>query len=295
MSKPIRATKQMKKECPEEFKKWLDGATLFDGKLKYEADYTYPEGKTEAEKDTVTVVFSQLAYTKQCRLIQEFSSEVAWNGIVRRDPEDPKKFRIEDIIIFPQTVTGATVTPDQKEYEEWTIGLSDYQFNNMRYHGHSHVNMAVSPSGTDNTCQRQILGRLNGDGFTDEAREEHIKSLGETGFYLFMIWNKRWEYSVRLYDMFTNTQYEGPKEIKVEVEGMEGMADFIAEAKSKVKSYTAPVKNYGYPKTTTLPASIGKQDTKPAALPAKGSEDDHTRYPYNYDDYGYRYYQNFRN
>ena len=164
MSKPIRITQAMKKEIMEDVAKRLDSMVLSDGKATLDLNYYYPG------KDKATVIFSRIAWEKQVRLVDEFSSEVGWHGLVRRDPDDATKFYIDDLITFPQEVTGATVTPTQGEYDRWNAMLPPEQRNTMRYHGHSHVNMGTSPSGTDTTFQKDIIGRLNGDGFTPEER-----------------------------------------------------------------------------------------------------------------------------
>ena len=109
MSKPIRITQAMKKELMEDVAKRLDTMVLSDGKATLDLNYYYPG------KDKATVVFSRIAWEKQIRLVDEFSSEVGWHGLVHRHPEDFTKFYIDDLITFPQEVTGATVTPVQGE------------------------------------------------------------------------------------------------------------------------------------------------------------------------------------
>lgn len=238
MSKPIKMTRAMKAEILEELSKRLDNMVLFDGKQTLPIDYTYKG------EDKATIVFSRIAWEKQMRLVDEFSSEIGWHGVVRRDEEDASKFYIEDILVFPQEVTGATVTPVQGEYDQWNATLPPDQFNAMRYHGHSHVRMGTTPSSTDNTFQKDIIGRLNGDGYTEEVRQKMMEQLGDSAFYIFMIWNKQCEFNVRIYDLFNNVAYEG-KEVEVVREGFEGMDDFLADAKAKVRTKTYQSPYYG--------------------------------------------------
>ena len=244
MSKPIRITQAMKKEIMEDVAKRLDSMVLSDGKATLDLNYYYPG------KDKATVIFSRIAWEKQVRLVDEFSSEVGWHGLVRRDPDDATKFYIDDLITFPQEVTGATVTPTQGEYDRWNAMLPTEQRNTMRYHGHSHVNMGTSPSGTDTTFQKDIIGRLNGDGFTPEERERMMEELGDSAFYIFMIWNKRREHYARIFDLYNNIEY-GTSEVDIVHDGEDPLADFIADAKSKVKQKTYStyagnyVSNYG--------------------------------------------------
>lgn len=296
MSKPIRLTEKMKQECLEDFTKQLNEVTLFDGKAEYKFNYYYP-GKARA-----TVVFTQLAWAKQNRLVQEFSSEVGWHGIAKRDADAPSKFIIEDLLVFPQEVTSATVVPEQGKYDIWNCTLPPEQKAHLRYHGHSHVNMSTSPSTTDNTFQNGIIGRLNGDGYTDEARQEAIQELGDTAFYIFMIWNKRGEHNVRIFDLYDNVYYDNT-EVDIIVEGQEGLDAFMADAKAKVtnKSYTY---NSGYYASTQNRSGAARTETpgqKALSLPGgKGNtgkeqppekklgdktsmlDDDHTAYPFGY-------------
>lgn len=238
MSKPIKMTRAMKAEILADVAKRLDSMVLFDGKQSIPIDYAYKG----AEK--ATVVFTRVAWEKQMRLVDEFSSEIGWHGTVRRDEEDASKFYIEDIFVFPQEVTGATVTPAQGEYDQWNATRPPEQFKAMRYHGHSHVRMGTTPSCTDNTFQKDIIGRLNGDGYTEEVREQMMAQLGDSAFYIFMIWNKQREFNVRIYDLFNNVSYEG-KEVEVVLEGLEDLDAFIADAKAQVRTKTYQSPYYG--------------------------------------------------
>lgn len=296
MSKPIYFTPQMKREVLAEFAKSLEAMNFMDGKIKYETSYYWPKDKDENGKeieDFATVIFSKQAKEKQDLLVREFSTEVGWHGIVRRDEKDPKTFWIDDIIVFPQKVTGATVTPDQREYETWLMQLPDDQFSHCRYHGHSHVNMATSPSGTDDTFQLDTLKKLRGDGLQPEEQAKFIEQLGDTAFYIFMIWNKRGESNVRVYDMMTNRYYTG-SEVHVQTEDEHNWADFLTEAKSRVTSSVYAYQGYSpaYQRQAAAqnPPAISGQ-TQMAGFKS-GSEDkdkdkDHRRYPY---EYGYDYY-----
>lgn len=282
MSKPIYFTPQMKREVLAEFAKQLEAMNFLDGKVKYETSYYWPKEKDENGKeieDFVTVIFSKRAKEKQDMLVREFSTEVGWHGIVRRDAEDPKTFWIDDIIVFPQKVTGATVNPDQKAYETWLMQLPDEQFNQCRYHGHSHVNMSTSPSGTDDKFQLDTLKKLRGDGLQPEEQAKFIETLGDSAFYIFMIWNKRGEHNVRVYDMQTNRYYAG-NEVHVVTEDEHTWSDFIAEAKSLVTTQTYSYQGY----SGNAPRS-GVQ-TQITGFHDRDKDEDHTSYPY---EYGYGY------
>lgn len=297
MSKPIYFTPQMKREVLAEFAKSLEVMNFMDGKIKYETSYYWPKDKDENGKeieDFVTVIFSKQAKEKQDLLVREFSTEVGWHGIVRRDEKDPKTFWIDDIIVFPQKVTGATVTPDQKEYEMWLMQLPDEQFGHCRYHGHSHVNMATSPSGTDDAFQLNTLKKLRGDGLQPEEQAKFLEQLGETAFYIFMIWNKRGESNVRVYDMMTNRYYTG-SEVHVQTEDEHNWADFLAAAKSCVTSntytYHGPSTAYQWHGAAqTTPAIGGQTQIKGFKGGSEDKDSSHRQYPY---EYGYDYYDGY--
>ena len=113
-------------------------------------------------KRKATVYFTELAYRKFQALVDGFNNEVAWHGLAYRGEDESKdEYYITDILVYPQEVTGATVTTDQKKYQDWLMSQEDNIFNNVRMQGHSHVNMGVSPSGVDENLYESILTQLD--------------------------------------------------------------------------------------------------------------------------------------
>lgn len=274
MSKPIYMTPAMREEVLREFAEQLDSINLLGGKIKYETSYYWPKEKDENGKeipDQITVRFSKQAQIKQEALIREFTTEVGWHGVAHRDPEDQKVFHIDDIIVFPQEVTGSNVTPDQAAYSRWLMQLPDDQFNFCRYHGHSHVNMGVSPSGTDDRWQADTLKRMRGEGMSAEEQRTFVEAMGENAFYIFMIWNKRGEVNVKVYDLMTNHFYED-KEVQIRFEDVPDLREFLADAKSKVKMHTYSYQSGGTQRANTYPGYGGYgatgAGTKPSAAPS---------------------------
>lgn len=135
------------------------------------------------------VIFSEVAANKIRMLVSEAKEEVGWHGTARRDEESISVFHIDDVFVFPQEVTGTTVTPDETEYAMWLAGLPDDVFNNLRFHGHSHVNMGTSPSAVDTNFQNNILQNLQ-------------------DFYIFGIFNKRDNNCMSIFDVVNNIIYE---------------------------------------------------------------------------------------
>lgn len=160
------------------------------------------------------LIFLESAYRKMRALVEEFSGEVGWHGTVNRLGEG--RYLVTDIIVYPQTVTGVTVTTDQGEYNQWLMSQPDEIFNNLRLQGHSHVRMSVSPSGVDEALYSSLLSQLEGD-----------------MFYVVMITNKRHEYMVRIYDLQVGGVFE---EAKVSVESdVFKIAEFLDDARGLVK------------------------------------------------------------
>lgn len=218
MSKPITLTDELIVKMQEEFAEHLRKTKLSDGKLTYTKSFSYEDEDAKAK-----LMFTAIAYLKMLSLVQHVSDEVAWHGFVERKAED--LFLITDIVVYPQTVTGATVNTDQERYQRWIMEVDDEKFNNLRMQGHSHVNMACSPSATDLNHQEQILQQLTGD-----------------SYYIFIIWNKRGDHNIKIYDFTNNTLYED-KDIEVGVidEGFD-LDDFLAEADENVQKKT---RSYG--------------------------------------------------
>lgn len=256
MPKPIVLTEEVIQEMAQDFAKKLRTAKLSDGKLTYTQNFSY-----EADDGgKVFIVFKPEAYAKMLTLLYSFDSEVAWHGTVERVADDC--FLISDILVYPQEVTGTTVNTDQEKYQQWLMEIDGEVFDKLHMQGHSHVNMATSPSVTDLTHQEAILSQL------DDQR-----------FYIFMIWNKRMERNIKIYDMASNTLYED-SDIAVTVQG-EGcdLDRFIKDAKSAVvKKYVShSCSNYNYSGSQyggssyaggSYSASAAKPATPAAAAPA---------------------------
>ena len=220
MSKIIKITSEDIDEIRKDFEEALKNVKLSDGKISYSKTF----GNTNRK---AMLYFTELAYLKMLALVRVFDKEVAWHGIAKRCDDEDDAYIISDILVYPQEVTGATVNTDQEEYQDWLMGHEDDVFNNIRMQGHSHVNMSTSPSSVDTSLYNRILEQLDGD-----------------MFYIFLIWNKRGEKTVMIYDLEKNVLFEsGDITVKVR-EGEIGMERFLNEAKEMVKDKT---KKYGFP------------------------------------------------
>lgn len=240
MAKIIQLTPECIEQARHEFEESLAKLKLSDGKITFTKSFSTIQRRA-------TIYFTEIAWLKMQTLIREFDKEVAWHGVTVRG-EDPEKdeYFITDIIVYPQTVTGVTVTTDQEEYEHWLDGLDNDVFNNLRMQGHSHVNMGTTPSGVDNNLYESILGQLK-----------------STMFYIFMIWNKRGEKTIKLYDMAKNVLFETADCTVSILDDGTGTEAFLKDAKSKVRNaptVPAPVKPAQTATKPTPVASTAKKD-----------------------------------
>lgn len=104
-----------------------------------------------------TIKYTKKAWEKMNKLVDEYECEIAWHGVCKE--LDDGDIEVQDILVYPQVVSAATVEMDDG-YGAWLDSLDDETFNNLRLQGHSHVRMAVFPSGVDMEHQNEIAGRL---------------------------------------------------------------------------------------------------------------------------------------
>ncbi len=234
--KPIFLKDDEKQKLIQEFTEALNKQSMLDGEFSFNRKYTM---KNE-EKVRALIVFTASAFTKMMMLVQSFDSEVAWHYLTRRGT-DPATFEVYDVLVYPQVVTGATVNTDDESYTKFMMDLTDEQAEFMHGQGHSHVNMATSPSSVDKQHQYSI-----------------IQTMGGQGFYLFQIWNKRLESTSILYDFDNNVLYED-KDIDVDIVDEDGLpiSWFISDAKDHVVKKTAVTSNY--PTSNYLPKETKKE------------------------------------
>jgi hypothetical protein len=135
-----------------------------------------------------TVCITTKAYIKMRLLVDKFDKEIGWYGIVNQMPGLDNTYVIEDIVVYPQTVSGATCEQDEDRMFEFEMRLTTDQVNHKRFHGHSHVNMATGPSGVDENFYQELLSQV-------------------TDFFIITVTNKRNEYTTRFYDVANNILY----------------------------------------------------------------------------------------
>ena len=183
--KPIILTAEAKQRALEIFKHLLEEATVEkDLSIKITAETIC---NTQELQKPVVFVTAQ-AYTKMLTLINNTNKEIAWHGIATRVNND---YCIEDILVYPQTVTAATVDADEDAYARWLMDLPDDVINNLRFQGHSHCKMSTSPSGRDTTNWEKFVNLIEPD-----------------GFYIFCIGNQHNSFYWNIYDKRHNVLFE---------------------------------------------------------------------------------------
>lgn len=168
--------------------------------------------------------FTADAFTKLWLMTQEHTQEVAAHALVKRELSNT--FLIYDILLYPQTVSAATVQATD-DYGPWLMSLSEAQFEDCKMQIHSHVNMGVTPSAVDNSFYHTLLAQV-------------------TDFYIFMIINKRSEMWFNIYDVANNLLYESA-DIEYDLITAAGTSviDWLDEgngliSKPAIKSYVSP-------------------------------------------------------
>lgn len=227
--KRIYVTDDVKQNIRNQLEEILMGKGL-PSKLEF---ITNPSIKVK-EDEKLKIFFEWPAWSKMNALVQCCDKEIGFYGLVERD-ENGKDFRIYDILVCPQTVTGVTVTTDDTEYSNWIESIFDTYgedaINKRRFYGHSHVRMSCSPSSTDNKQYDDLL----------QTHDD---------FYIFGIFNKSGDYWFQVADMERNIYYEKEDIIYVNANsGTEWAKQEIAE-KVKEHVYKPAYGTYnGYAKT----------------------------------------------
>ena len=164
------------------------------------------------------------AYIKMRMLVDKSDKEVGWYGIVNKMPGLNNVYIIEDIVVYPQRVTGATVEQDDDKIFEFEMSLTTEQVNHKRFHGHSHVNMSTGPSGIDENFYQDILSQVN-------------------DYFIITITNKRNEYTTRFYDVANNIMYE---EVPIQLIQDDGTLylDWYDSNKNKIQEPAPVVRTY---------------------------------------------------
>lgn len=130
----------------------------------FSANSSNPESKplTPAAKvEAPTLLFTDDAWLTIKHIVASQSVEVGWFGLVRKIND--RVFEVYEIFVPKQTVTGATVDIDEDAMAQLfnQLIIDNKPAECLVYHGHSHVNMAINPSGTDETMFEEYAFRAH--------------------------------------------------------------------------------------------------------------------------------------
>ena len=164
----------------------LASTTFYDlSKIDLKLDASKILEETIPDVEDPTIYITPTAYIKMRTLVEETDVEIAWHGVVHKQD---RNFVITDILVYPQKITSVTVESDDDLYPNWCMELPDEVLNNMRFQGHSHVNMGVTPSGVDEEYYTRLLTQVH-------------------DYYIIMVTNKHEAMTLRLYDVENNILY----------------------------------------------------------------------------------------
>jgi len=164
------------------------------------SDYLPKQKDVERPK----IYFTNDVYDKMFALVMQSDVEISWHMLIHRDGNT---YSVYDIVLFPQINGATSTTTDQDEYAKWLIELmmdQDIAFEDLRAHGHSHVNMNVYSSAID-----------------DKYQEDLLNDVQDGDYYIFFILNKKREICALLYDYENNILFE-TKDIDIIVADSDG-------------------------------------------------------------------------
>lgn len=217
----------------EEFKEELKNLKTNQDIISFERKFKDILSINENEVNKPIIYFSADAWIKMNTLVQSSNLELAWQATVEkrkfkdREDDDTFFYYIDQVYVYPQEVTATFVAADEVKYSEWSLQLPDETFNKLRFQGHSHVNMGVSPSGTDMNTYQCFLDQLSKD-----------------DFYIFMILNKQGQFTVLVYDFAQDIIFE-TKDCKIDVlTRTGGLTKWREQAQKQIEKKAMPAPTY---------------------------------------------------
>lgn len=187
-------------------------------------EYTKIDPKT-VNKPTLQIAAE--TYLKMLELVNQSPVECMWHGLVKRY-EAINTYLIYDILVFPQINSTTATTTDDNEFAKWQLELikdPNFPIEDLRMHGHSHVNMNVFSSGIDDKYQKDLITKVD-DG----------------DYYIFLIMNKKMEMCAFIYDFSQQVMFD-TKDITIQIMNA-GSEDIRTWAKDQLKKYATTERYY---------------------------------------------------
>lgn len=242
---PLKITQALKAKTLELLQRAVDTAFHSVGSKELSISIKYKDILQPSEQDIpakAQVNFTPTAYLKMRTLVQEHAQEIAWHGVVQCN--GVSNYTILDVLVYPQLASATYVESDDDKYNGWLDSLDDDTINNLRFQGHSHVNMSVSPSGTDTANWKNL-----------------IEMPGLNDYYILAIANKKGELALWVCDLQNNIVYN-PEDIICNIVYEDGT--FKAWAAQTINEQVKP--RYAYPVYTTNYSAPGASCLGRAAL-----------------------------
>lgn len=208
---------------------WFNKGSLSDFKID---DLIKEYSKVPKDVIKPDIAVTAEAYLKMLELVNQSPIECSWHGLVKKFGN---KYLVHDVLVFPQINSATTTTTDEKDFAEWQTKLildPKFPIEELRLHGHSHVNMNVFSSGVDDKYQKDLLTKVdNGD------------------YYIFFIMNKKMEMCIFLYDFEQQVMFD-KNDITFRI--LSCSTDVRQWAKDQLKEYATTERALPRGKTTLL-------------------------------------------
>ena len=202
----------------------------------------------EGAETRYKLYFLQRAYDKMRLYVELCEDEIGWLGYVDKLP-DNAGYMVTDVFLLDQEVHGATTKISPTAIIDYYNSLDDAGRDNFlkkcKIWGHSHVNMAPTPSGQD-----------------DDMGKELSKDVED--FYIRLITNKRGEYNVTFYDKTIKAKVIADGIALYNPDGIELRKQIQDEIKQKVKKKTY---SSSYPYSNSYSPSKAAETAKKNYLP----------------------------
>ena len=196
-----------------------------------------------------TITFSRDFARKMKHLVMSTPTEISWVGEVEGDPRAALK--VTNLHIMRQKVSCATFEEEDNAFVDLKSRIGEAVYK-IRAHGHSHVNMGVTPSGTD---QKDTV--------------DNWKAL-EVPFLIRMIANKQGALRVDFFDFERGISVECI-DFKVEDEPL-SFPELDAEVKELVAPLPVPV--WHTPHGHLIGGGKGEKPSEKNSEPNKNIYDD---------------------
>lgn len=168
----------------------------------------------------ITLKVRAIPCKKMFALVDSCANEIQWHGKITKRKNGV--FVLEDIFCYPQYVSVASVTTDDREYWKYICTEVPERMKPITMHGHSHVYLKTFRSGRDMEYQEGIASGLHDD-----------------EYFFFLIANKHHDLSAFYWDK------DGEAEsVKIVFEPSLSFTKYRMWAKREIEKFVRPMSAY---------------------------------------------------